>query len=122
YQAKNAPFETVEELLLVEGMDRQLLYGHDPEQDDSRLVTTRSYGTERYFIDGLFDDLTVWSSQPNRSASGARRININDQQQRNNLRELLREHLGDTRGDDILNRIGQGNMVDIFDFAQRTQM
>jgi len=73
YRAKNASFENVEELLMVRGMTRDLLYG----QPDS--ASSRSLGNDRYVTTGLFDDLTIWSRAHNPTGSGQvrGRVNVN---------------------------------------------
>src|SRR5205823_6857830 len=64
YQCKNAPFETVEELLLVKGFTPELLYGQSGRYNPLALTvnTNRmSLGTalsDQSLERGIFDDLT----------------------------------------------------------------
>jgi len=75
YQCKNAPLDTVEELLLIKGVTPALLYGTDrnrngktdPGEDDG-------YGS---FSAGWAAYLTVYSRERNVDSEGAKRININ---------------------------------------------
>lgn len=122
YAAKNAPFESVEELLLVDGMTRELLYGqaHAPATDTTQSAT--AFGGDRYITDGLFDDFTVWNTRPNTDKNGKTRIDINDIRQRGPLRTLLRDKLGGSRGDQVANQLGNINFTDMFDMARRTAM
>lgn len=53
YHCKNAPFETIEELLLVRNVTRELLYG------DSAVATGDPWAQR-----GLHDLVTVYSSEP----------------------------------------------------------
>lgn len=71
YRGKNAQFETVEELLLVRDVTRELLYGRP---NDADLVTRN----------GWFNYFTVWSKSTNTTNNGsgnastiAGRINVN---------------------------------------------
>lgn len=114
YQAKNAPFETVEELLLVQGMSRELLYG-PPGGQTTGLVS--SY----YQSNGLYDFFTVWGGEQTRDPEGNERIDVNDQseQTRNSLRELLRERLGESIGNDAASRLENRRYAGLFDFARR---
>ncbi len=91
YQAKNAPFETVEELFLVENVTAQLLYGEDLNHDGVieqaeqnvggglTLTTGDSAGTPD--TRGMFNYVTVYSIDPAGGAnlSGTQRVNVNSQ-------------------------------------------
>jgi type II secretory pathway component PulK len=74
YQCKNAPLDTIEELLLVKGVTPSLLYGTDrnrngqldPGEDDG---SGYSAGWAAY--------ITVYSREPNVDSQGNPRINLN---------------------------------------------
>lgn len=75
YRCKNAPFETVEELLFVRGMTPEILYGRD---------ANRNGLYERHELEGnarpdppLFWLVTAWSRDRNVTLEGARRVNLN---------------------------------------------
>ncbi len=82
YQVRNGALETIGELLLVRGFGPRLLYG-----DDSALLarvglltnapTSFSSGSESEFS-GLANLLTVSSYDPNLTADGRPRLNLND--------------------------------------------
>lgn len=118
YFCKNAPFETVEELLMVRGVTRELLYG-DPalrasrsdQAFDARILDNQQAGR------GIYDLLTRSSAPP--PAGTTTPINVNDSRQRTRLGEILREKLGASRGDEVL-ALAQGGFIDIFDFYFRT--
>lgn len=121
YFCKNGPFETVEELLLVRGMTRELLYG-DPvvraanaEQGafKTRILDNQQAGR------GIYDLVTRYSSEPG-AAGGQGKVNVNDMGQRNRLRDLLRRQLGETRGTQVAGLVGPPNLRDVFDFHFRT--
>jgi type II secretory pathway component PulK len=80
YNCKNSPFETVEELLLVEGVTPQLLYGDDtnrngvldPNEFDSTLgVSGSSVAAGTAVNGGWNNDVTVYSRSPSGSGTGA---------------------------------------------------
>jgi type II secretory pathway component PulK len=123
YYCKNGPFETVEELLLVRGATPQLLYGDGTAPPIGSTPLSRA-GSGTIMSDpqmarGLYDLLTVYSSQPNTAADGTRRVSLND---RNALANLLTQKLNGGRASDILNRLGRGRIVDVFDLYFRGQM
>jgi type II secretory pathway component PulK len=75
YTAKNAPFESVEELFYVQGITQEIMYGRDLnlngrleswEQDPSATPDP-----------GLYGLVTAWSSDKNVDQAGQKRININ---------------------------------------------
>ncbi|MBC8108093.1 MAG: general secretion pathway protein GspK, partial [Anaerolineae bacterium] len=130
YRAKNADFEAVEEMLLLKGMTRDLMYGiagstqSGSTQNESTQVgsTDNGFNSEYYQSSGLADFFTVWSTRAAPPAGATTRINVNDQSQRPQLRTMLREALGASRGDQVANSIGPGAVIDIFAFAQRVTL
>jgi len=79
YHAKNGPFESVEELMLVRGVTKQLLYGYDFNRDGVVTDQERQVGggstisVDDYSTRGIFDFITVNSIEPapNSNASGS---------------------------------------------------
>lgn len=72
YRCKNGPLDSLDELLLVKGMTRELLYGSDLNRNgiadsDETNVSDR----------GLAAFLTVTSREANRDATGQALINVN---------------------------------------------
>lgn len=95
YVAKDGPFETVEELLLVKGFTAEVLFGEDynrngllePNENDgdSSLPPDNSDGE----LDrGLLPYLTVWSRELNVASDTRPRINIRGQRVDALIREL----------------------------------
>ncbi|WP_428937149.1 general secretion pathway protein GspK [Fontivita pretiosa] len=126
YVAKNENFETVEELLLVRGVTMELLWGDGsapPLGSYSSMFGSAgsSSGNPRYtsaqLSRGLFDLLTVYSVQQNRSASGSQRINVTRVSDRAELRNRMRAILGNSRANEAASRLGNQPVVDVFDFA-----
>jgi type II secretory pathway component PulK len=125
YRAKNDRFETVEELLLVHGFSRSLLYGIDPQPPLGQASAARNGGIiagDPYTLRGIWDYLTIHSASLFTNPSGQRRVNINNPGQRQNLRRVLQEQLGNERGEQVFARLGNQPFVDVFDLAVRTQL
>ncbi len=117
YACKNAPFETVEELLFVKGVTPDLLYGEDANRNGV-LDANENDGDAAYPPDdadglldgGLIDFLTVHSYELNAAQDGTPRVNINaedDQKMAQDLRTALEGPIGGARAaalaDEILN-------------------
>ena len=97
YQCKNAPFETVAEVLLVKGATHEILFGEDRNQNG--LLDTNENDGEGSAPDdnangrlehGLSAYITVHTTEPNESDTGERLININRLPNRR-FSDLLRE-------------------------------
>ncbi|MCH7526906.1 MAG: general secretion pathway protein GspK [Planctomycetes bacterium] len=81
YAVKNAPFDTVEELLLVRGFTGELLYGEDYDRN-GLLSPNEDDGDERFPPDnndgrlnrGLFPYITVYSQERNAASDNKPRI------------------------------------------------
>jgi len=125
YECKNAPLETVEEVLLVKLASRELLFGEDANRN-GRLDVNEDDGDETDPPDdrdgaldaGIFNLVTVYGSEPNASASGSRRINVN----RASLAELseLLESVDRARLENILHRVRLGRPFrNVLDFYYR---
>lgn len=129
YIAKNAPFETVEELLLVKGpsgqmnFSRDMLYGydlnHDGVVDDDERSAPGAGNAANYNTGvgqdtrGMFPYVTVYSTEPNTDPStGNARINVNDAaNSRDALQKLLSQYITNTsRVQSIMAQVaGTGN-------------
>ena len=82
YQARNGPFQTVRELLMVRGVTRELLLGNDRNQngfldsdDDLEDQGPRRSAAEDTSDAGWFPLLTVVATEKNVSAGGKDRVN-----------------------------------------------
>lgn len=105
YEVKHAPFETLEELRLVDGASVEQLVGDDLNRNgvlDASEKTTTSLFSE---AGGLFDYVTVYSREPNFHADGSALTNVNSQ---NDLRSLLQTVLGSSRTQTIMQNLGFG--------------
>lgn len=87
YYCKNANFETLEELLLVKGATRELLYGVDANRNgvvDLNEATTPAASNSGGLTSingnsrcGIMKYLTCYSQSANTDASGKARLNVN---------------------------------------------
>lgn len=84
YQAKNAPFESVDELLMVKDITPEVLYGNDLNRNGFADAQDRSADEGEQPLTqldrGLVAYVTAFSSEPNTDSTGARRRNVNDPQ------------------------------------------
>jgi type II secretory pathway component PulK len=93
YNAKNAPLETLDELLLVKDMTPQLVYGNDSNRngilDDSDVDPVNPDSKIAQLDHGIADLVTVYSTEANTDAAGAPRVNVNNPAQRPQLQDIL---------------------------------
>src|SRR5205807_1923424 len=83
YSAKNADFESVEELALVNGADPTILYGEDtnlnhvldPNEDDG-TKTPPADDSNGKLDPGILEYVTVFSREPNKTADGTAKSNV----------------------------------------------
>jgi DNA uptake protein ComE-like DNA-binding protein len=112
YRAKNAPFESIEELRLVAGADLLTLFGEDtnlngildPNEDDG----DESFPTDNRdgrLDPGILEYVTVASAEPNTRADGSTRIDVSDPSQAA-VASYLQEQLGTERSNAILRQLG----------------
>ncbi len=84
YNAKNAPFDSVEELLLVKGVTAAVLYGEDvnrngilDENEDDREESFPYYDNGDGILDyGIASFLTVWSREVDAALDNKQRISL----------------------------------------------
>ena len=129
YECKNAPLETVEELLLVKGMTQQVLFGEDTnrngvldgnENDDA--ATEPPDNADGHLDRGVYDFVTVYTSEPSTSASGDARINVNEPSG-SELSDLLRPVVAQDRIAVVLDRARRERPFrSLLDFYVRTAM
>jgi len=97
YYCKNDDLETVEEVLLIKGASREILFGEDTNrngildanEDDGDDSTPHDNGNGK--LDrGFFDYVTVYSKEPNEDSTGTQRINITTQEGQTSLKSYLK--------------------------------
>lgn len=131
-KAKNAPFETTEELRLVNGFTLEILYGEDtnlngvldPNENDGDVSPPFDNRDSR-LDPGLLEYVTVYSRQPNTRADGSPRINITDpgnNQTRGNLRTLLNDTFGEARANELMINFGPAPNRSVLQFYAESKM
>ena len=83
YLCKNSPFETLDELRLVNNMTRDILYGEDANlnggldlNENDGDATPPSDDQNGQLDPGLFEYLTVYSREPANTTNGVARFNV----------------------------------------------
>ena len=76
YAAKNAPFETVDELRLVYGADSSLLVGEDLNRNGVLDKNEKDLNSNGELDPGLFEYVTVYTREPNFHADGSSLTNV----------------------------------------------
>lgn len=85
YNAKNGPFDSVEELLLVKGFSAALLYGEDvnrngildPNENDGEESFPYYDNGDGTLNRGIAPFLTTWTREPDTALDNKARINLN---------------------------------------------
>ena len=132
YACKNAPLETVEELLLIQYASCDLLFGEDTnrngvldENENDADAADPPDNRDGHLDRGIFDLVTVYS-HPARGAGGSgggedeQQVNVN-QAGPQDLAGVLSEGVNEDRLPAILDRARRGRpFQNIFDFYYRT--
>jgi type II secretory pathway component PulK len=129
YECKNAPLETVEELLLIKYATRALLFGEDTnrngtldENENDADGSDPPDNRDGTLDGGVYDLVTVYSSGPNTTSTGSRRVNVN-QARTSELTDVLRGSVGQDRLNSIVSRARLGRpFSNVIDFYFRTGM
>jgi len=87
YEAKNAPFETEDELRLVSGAETSLLAGDDLNRNGVLDANEKASSGQINF--GLFEYTTVYSREPNFQTGGTALTNVNSFNSRNAMEEFF---------------------------------
>lgn len=112
YDLKGAPFETVEELMLIKDMTPEMLYGFDlnrngviePAEAAASNGSAMFGNTSTTDTRGIFNYVTIYSVDPNTTNDGQRRVNING----NGLRNALTQLLGQQKASQYMSAAGFG--------------
>ena len=124
YAPKYAPFETVDELRLVYGATEDMLAGEDLNRNGVLDANEKDLNSNGELDTGLFEDVTVYTREPNFHADGSSLTNVNTATQ-SQIKSLF-QNLGTSRENQmwtaINNRLhpprGQGqNFNGMLDFA-----
>lgn len=110
---KGGPFESVDELRLVDGATLDLLFGEDTNrngardanEDDGEASAPRD-NQDGQLLAGILEYVTVYSRQPNTRADGTRRVNVtngNGQNRQQLIQLLLSKNIEPQRVATIVN-------------------
>lgn len=129
YTAKNGALESIDELLLVKGFTRQIIYGEDTNRNGV-LDANENDGDESEPADnadgtldmGIFPYVTVYSIQSNQNDSGETKPNINDSNL-NAVSTVLQQELDAGRHAVVMNNIRNNRpFTNLIDFYYKSQM
>jgi len=101
YAPKNAPYETVDELRLVDGAGMDILVGEDGNLNGVLDDNETDLNHNRCVDCGLLDYCTVFSREPNCHTDGTSLTNVNSHAA---LQPLLQAQFGASRANQILER------------------
>lgn len=106
YQCKSAPFETVDELRLVYGMNMDVLVGEDVNRNGILDPNENDDNQNNLLDPGILEYFTVYSREPNTNSDGSAKVLINPANTSANgpLGTLLTTALGGARANQILSR------------------
>lgn len=83
YKCKNGPFESIDELRLVYGMDLDILYGEDvnlngvlDSNENDGDASAPSDNRDGRLDPGILEYVTVFSREPNTKTNGSARVNV----------------------------------------------
>ena len=114
YKCKNAPFESIDELRLVYGMDLDVLYGEDVnmngvlDANENDGDTSMPADNRDGILDaGILNYVTVYSREPNTDTNGAARVDISSLTAAK-IRPLLQTNFPAARVPQILANLGLG--------------
>lgn len=91
YYCKNAPFDTLGELKLVNGATTEILLGDDLNRNGVLDPNESSESRSGISAPGIMEYLTVSSSEPNTRADGTQRVSVNN---RSELESMVSEAIG----------------------------
>jgi type II secretory pathway component PulK len=132
YHCKNAPLETVEEILLIKGASEEMLYGEDTNLngflDDCENDGDESDPPDNHngrLDAGFYNYVTVYSAEANVDSQGNARININNRSAVSTLQSALQEAFKADRAIEIVTESGissNPNFTNILQFYYRSGM
>jgi len=129
-RAKNAPFESVDELRLVYGATLPLLFGEDNNRngaldanEDDGETTAPMDDRNGILLEGILDFVTVYSSQPETTSDGMRRVDVKAIAARQRLLALLASKLSRDRAETIRDKLPPfQEMQSVAEFMVRAEL
>jgi len=130
YNCKNAPFQTVEEILLIKDASPELLFGEDTnlngildDHENDGALSEPADDRDGRLDTGFYDYVTVYSVEANTDSEGTDRININDSAGRSDLQTALQELFKEERALEIMAMMPMNPSFDnILEFYFQTAM
>jgi type II secretory pathway component PulK len=128
YEAKNAPFDSIDELHMVYGGQPEFLYGEDINRNGV-LDLNENDGDVTYPPDnqdgrldpGILEYVTVYTTKPDTEAEGSQAIDLNNDED-DQLEELLEETFGSERADEISTPGGNTTYDSVLEFYNASGM
>jgi len=115
YQCKNAPLETVEEVLLIKGGDLELLYGEDTNRngildwnENDGVLSPPADNSNGRLDPGFLNYVTIHSYEQNTGTDGQEQLDLNDPQNQGAVQELLNEVVGEEEAIVVLQSLRSG--------------
>ncbi len=127
YEAKNSRYETIEELLLVRDIDHVTLFGEDtnrngvldPNENDAATTPPDDNADGKLDV-GAYPYLTVYGVEPNKTAAGQDRVNVN---RGGSVFQLLNNELDEKRYDKVAPLVpGARPFRNALDFAVKLKL
>jgi DNA uptake protein ComE-like DNA-binding protein len=131
YRAKNAAFESVDELLLVKDITRDVLFGYDRNRNgtlDAREMQSQGMASQINGSGdtgrGIYPFVTAWGVQASTpKATGTAAVDVNSTQSAARLRSLLTRTIGSSRVDQVMRLTTSGRpFTNVFDWYFRAQL
>lgn len=127
--AKNSPFETVEELRLVNGATLDILFGEDMNRngildlnENDGDISPPDDNRDGRLDSGILEHVTVYSRLSNLKSDGTQKINVTSQEGQQALNTLFQETFGDDRAAEILNSIAGAQIQGTLQFYATSKM
>jgi type II secretory pathway component PulK len=128
YYCKDAPLETVEEVLLIKGGSPEVLYGEDTNRngvldsnENDSEASPPSDNSNGKLDAGFFNYVTVYSAEPNVDAQGNQRLNVRNRANQQRVQNLLTEVVGRDEAILLMDRF-RGRYSNLIELYYRTGM
>ena len=130
YNCKNAPLQTVEEILLIKDASPELLFGEDTnlngildDHENDGTLSEPADDRDGRLDTGFYDYVTVYSVEANTDSEGNPRINVTDSASRSDLQSTLQELFSEERALEIMALMPMNPSFDnILEFYFQTAM
>jgi len=128
YYCKDAPLETVMEVLLIKGTTHEILFGEDTNRngfldsnENDADYSDPPDNKDGHLDRGFYDYVTVYSRESNLNKDGKERVNINEMRNQGKLSDILRKVIKDDRIFQIMDNVRRRRpFQNILDFYYRS--